>query len=82
VEAAKSPTNASRGKASRLRGAFPGFAEVFGQGPGKTELGMGGKDEPGPAVGGLWVAELGRSPSQGLLDHSEGVFKEQATVHT
>lgn len=56
-------------------GPLPGLAEVFCEGPGKAELGVGGDDEPGPAVGGGWLAELGSGPPQRLLEHPEGVLK-------
>lgn len=54
-----------------------GFPTVGGgrrRGAGEAELGVGGKDEPGPAAGGGRVAASGPSPAEGLLEHAEGVL--------
>jgi hypothetical protein len=55
-------------------GSLPGAAQVGGQRAGESELGVGGDDDPGPAVRSLWSADL-RGPAQGLLEQSEGVFE-------
>jgi hypothetical protein len=54
---------------SAWRGGFlPGPAKVLGQRSGEAELGVRGDDEPGPAVGGLWGADLRCDPAQGLFE--------------
>jgi hypothetical protein len=35
--------------------------------PGEPKLGVGGDDQPGPAVGRFWFAQSGPSPAEGLL---------------
>lgn len=45
MEAAKSSTDAWGCEAPLARGPFPGSAEVFCEGPGKAELGVGGDHE-------------------------------------
>src|SRR6266498_356992 len=75
VDVPKSPADPGRGEPSRQGGAFPGQAEVFGQGPGEPELGVAGDGQPGPPVGGGGVADLGGGPAEDLLEQAEGVFK-------
>jgi hypothetical protein len=37
---------------------------------------VGGDDQPGPQIGRVWIADLGKyGPAQGLLEQPEGVFK-------
>src|SRR6266536_3585113 len=59
----------------RQGGLLPRAAQVIGQRSREAELGVGGDDQPGPAVGGLRDAELGGGPAQGLLEQPERVFK-------
>ncbi|GFN09830.1 hypothetical protein GCM10010298_69580 [Streptomyces microflavus] len=64
MEAAKSSTDARGCEAPVAGGPFPGIAEVFCEGPGRAELGMGRDDEPGPAAGGGWLAPVADHHSQ------------------
>lgn len=59
MEAAKSSTDTRECEAPLACGPFPGLAEAFCEGSGKAELGVGGNDEPGPAVCGGWLASSG-----------------------
>ncbi len=63
----------------RRAGFFPGTASVACEGAGETELGVGGDDQPGPAVGGLGGADLRGGPGEGLLEQAEGVFDVEAS---
>ncbi len=56
MEAAKSSADTCWCEASLACWLFPGFAEVFCEGPGEAELGVGCDDKPGPPVGGGWLA--------------------------
>jgi hypothetical protein len=58
VETAKSPADTRGCEAPLACGPLPGLAEVFCEGTGKAELGMGGNDEPGPAIGGGRLAAV------------------------
>jgi hypothetical protein len=69
------------GEPSRRGRAFPGQAQVVGEGAGEAELGVAGDDQPGPPVGGAGVADLGGGPAEDLLEQAEGVFEEQARLH-
>jgi hypothetical protein len=75
VDVPESAADPSGGEAARGGGALPGAAEVVGQRPGETQLGVAGDDQPGPAVGGLGGAELRAGPAEGLLKQPEGVLK-------
>ena len=44
------PADAGGGELACSGGAFPGFAQIFGQRPGEPRLGMSGDDQPGPPV--------------------------------
>ena len=54
--------------------SFPGQAYVLDDGSGQSELGVGGGDEPGPAVGLCGCAQSWGGPAQGVLDEPEGVL--------
>ena len=64
----------------RVRGAglFPGTAPVSGEWAGEAELGVGGEDQPGPAVGGFRRADLRGGPAEGLFEQAEGVLDVEA----
>ena len=55
-------------------GLLPGKPLIGGQAAGEPELGEGGQDEPGPAVGGGRIAEFRAGPAQGLLEEPERVL--------
>jgi hypothetical protein len=56
----------------------PRTAQVVGELAGQPELGMGDDDQPGPAVGGVGVAQLRGDPAEGLFEQTEGVFEVEA----
>jgi hypothetical protein len=56
-------------------GPLPRASEIGGQPPGEAELGVGGKQQPDPAVGLGRAAQAGPGQPQGLLAKPEGVFK-------
>ena len=70
-------TRAGVGQAGKA-GLLPGKPLIGGQAAGKPELGEGGQDEPGPAVGGGRIAEFRAGPAQGLLEEPECVFEIKA----
>ena len=74
AEVPKSSPDAGGSEAFGRCGAFPGAAEVGDRAAGEAELGVGGQDEPGPAVGGGWVAGFWAGPAEGLFEHAEGVL--------
>src|SRR3954451_10672009 len=74
-EAAKSAADPGRGQPPGCAGPFPGVAQVGGQVAGQAQLGVGGDDQPGPAVGSGGIAQLGGGPAEGLLEEPEGVFE-------
>ena len=53
--------DAGGGEAAGLAGLLPGQPDIGGEIAGEAELGVAGDDQPGPAVGGMRVADLGRS---------------------
>ena len=53
----------------------PAGQQVAGEVPGEAELGVSGDDQPGPAVGGVRVADFGGGSAEGLLEQAEGVFQ-------
>jgi len=64
------------------RAGFPGAAQVSGERPGDEQLGVGGHDQADPPVGLLGGADFGGGRAKGALGELEGVFKEQARLHT
>ncbi len=82
VDVPESPPYPGGGEPARRGGLFPGAAQVGCQVAGEAELGVAGDDQPGPPVGGVRVADLGCGPAEDLLEQAEGVFKEQAVLHT
>jgi hypothetical protein len=59
ADVAKPPADPARWqRTGRIGVLFPGPAEVGGQGTGEQELGAGGHEEPGPAVGLLRGADF------------------------
>lgn len=78
MEAAKSSAETRWREAPLTCWPLPGFAEIFCERPGKAKLGVGGDDEPGPAVSGGRFEESGRGPPQRLLEHPEGVLEVES----
>lgn len=78
AEVPKPSPNSGGGEAAGLGGPLPGAPEVRSGSAEEPELGVGGDDEPGPAVCGLGTAELGAGPAERRLDHPEGVLKIEA----
>lgn len=62
----------------RIWRPFPRMAKVTSERDGQAELGVGGNDQPGPAVGLLGGADPGRGPPQGALGEPEGVLGVEA----
>jgi len=77
-DAAKAAADAGRGETAGRAGLLPGQSDVGGEVPGEVQLGVGGDDEPGPAVGSGGVAQFRAGPAEGLLEEPECVLKEQA----
>jgi hypothetical protein len=50
TKSSKPPSNSHRGQLLRVRSAFPWQSEVIHELTAKTELGVGGDDEPRPAI--------------------------------
>ncbi|MCP2256870.1 hypothetical protein LX15_000553 [Streptoalloteichus tenebrarius] len=66
----------TRAGVSRRTGAgvSPGAAQIGGEVAGEAELGVGGEQQPAPAVGRLRVPERRSGPAKGLCEHAEGVL--------
>lgn len=78
MEVRESPADARRSELTRFRRGFPGQAQVGSERPGGGQLGEGRDRQPGPAVGGFGVADLGDGPTQGLLHEPERVLDVEA----
>src|SRR5512139_53809 len=74
----KPSTHAGRGEPAWRNGSFPRTAQIGGDVAGEAELGVGGDDQPGPAVGGGRVAQPGCGPAQSLFEQTEGVFQVES----
>jgi hypothetical protein len=72
------PSDPGRGEPVGACGFLPGPAEVFGEGPGEPELGVGDDQDPGPAVRGLGSTEFRGGPAEGLFREAEGVLQVEA----
>lgn len=79
ADVAEPSADPGRGEPSGLGGAFPGAAQVVGEGAGEAKLGVDGDDQPGPSAGGLRAAYLRCDPAQDLLEQAEGVFKVESS---
>jgi hypothetical protein len=82
VDVPEPAADPGRGQPPGQGGPFPGQAQIRRQRPGEPELGMGGDDDPGPSVSGGRATEFRGGPAKDLLEQAEGVFKEQAALHT
>src|SRR3954453_6457899 len=51
-EGGKSAADPGGGQSPGRAGSFPGAAQIHGELTGQAQLGVGGDDQPGPAVGG------------------------------
>ena len=56
-------------------GLLPRTAQILDEATREAELGMGGDDQPGPAVGGLGSTDLRTGPAQGLLEQPKRVLE-------
>src|SRR5512147_245053 len=74
-EVAKPSTHPGGGQPSGWAGPFPAAAQVVGEVASQAQLGVAGDDQPGPAVGGVRVTQLGGGPAQVLFEESEGVLE-------
>ena len=75
ADVAEPPADAARGERPGGVGVLlPGAAEVAGEGAGEQELGVGGDDDPGPAVGLLGGADLRGGEAEGALQGADGVL--------
>ena len=72
----RNPRRTRPGDSGRVRVGvlFPGPAQVSGEGAGEQELGVGGDDDTGPAVGLLGGADLGGGEAEGALEGADGVL--------
>ena len=78
MEVAKPASDPGRGQPLGWGGSLPGAAEIVGEAAGQPQLGVGGDDQPGPAVPGGGVTDLGYGPAEGLFEQAEGVFQVEA----
>src|SRR3712207_9459543 len=62
---------------SRQR-ALPRQAPIGHERAGQAQLGIGGGDEPGPAIRLVWVAHARRGPARTLLQEADGVLQVEA----
>ena len=74
----KSSSDASRGELGGVAGAFPRHAHVVYQASGQAQLGVGGDDEPSPAICLLGHLQRGSGPAEGVLDEAVGVLEVEA----
>jgi len=72
------PPDPGWGEPALRAGPLPGQPEVGGEVAGELELGVAGKQDPGPPVCGGRVAEPGPGPPQYLLEEPEHVFDIEA----
>jgi hypothetical protein len=82
ADAAKSPADSGGGEPAGRGGAFPGAAQVGGERAGEPELGVAGDHDPGPAVGGVRVADFGGGPAEDLFEQAEGVLEGRSGAKT
>src|SRR5450759_5389019 len=78
AESAKPSPDAGGGESAGFVSSFPWEAEVVNEVACEAELGVGGEDEPGPAVGLFAVAQRWGGPAQGVLEEPEGVLDVEA----
>src|ERR1035437_1075266 len=58
--------------------SFPGQALVVDEPAGQAQLGVGGDDQPGPAVGLVGGLQRWCGPAEGAFDEAEGVLDVEA----
>ena len=81
ADVAKPPADpAGWQRAGRIGVLFPGPAEVGGQGTGEQELGAGGHEEPGPAVGLLRGADFRGGEAESAFEELEGVLNRPLLI--
>lgn len=78
AEVPEPSTDPGRSQSVRFHRPLPGPADVLGERPGKTELGVRDDDQPRPPVRRLRGAELRPGPAERLLDHAERVLQVEA----
>jgi hypothetical protein len=78
VDGPEPPADTGGSEPAGKAGPLPGKPLIGGQAAGEPELGEGGQDEPGPAVGGGRIAEFRAGPAQGLLEEPERVPEVKA----
>lgn len=74
----KVPADPGGGEPFRWDGPFPGTTQVGCERAGEPQLGVGGEDQPGPAVRRLGGADLRAGPAEGVFEQSEGVLDVEA----
>ena len=67
-KSSKLSSDAGGGESAGFALSFPWEAEVVDEVSGEAELGVGGEDEPGPAVGLFGGAQRGGPPAEGVLE--------------
>lgn len=70
----KGPSHARRRQFASGKRCLPGQALIHDEGTGQAQLNVRQNHQPGPAIGGLWGAELGRRPLEDLFAEAKGVF--------
>src|ERR1019366_2459739 len=78
LKSAKPSPDEGGGESAGFVSSFPWEAEVVNEVACEAELGVGGEDEPGPAVGLFGVAQRWGGPAQGVLEEPEGVLDVEA----
>src|ERR1035437_5490615 len=74
TQSPKPPSDSCRGQFLWVTSLFPGQTEVVDESASKTELCVGGEDEPSPTIGLLGHAQRRCRPPERPLHEPEGVF--------
>jgi|ERR1035437_6040534 hypothetical protein len=77
-KSSKSSSDAGGGESAGFALSFPWEAEVVDEVSGEAEWGVGGDDQPGPAVGLVGGLQRRCGPAEGALDEAEGVLDVEA----
>ena len=78
AQSLKPSADACWGEQAWVSVSFPGQAKIVDGAAGEAELGVGGDDEPGPAIGLYGCAHGGGGPAEGVLGEAVGVLDVEA----
>lgn len=74
-----SPGGRGQGRVDVVGLVLPGAESAGCEWPCEAGLGVGGEDQPGPAVGCLGGSDFRCGPAEGLLEQTEGVLDVEAS---